>query len=146
MISFRHSGIIHAPVKEVFAIVADPEKIPLWRKDVPAITHMSGRPMAGTTFLEEVHFMGKKKLLMKITEFIPDKKIVIEGQSGMAMLPSQKFAFISEGSNTRLDLEVNMKVSGVFKLMEFILPAMLKKIWKKYFVSLDQLASQHLNI
>jgi uncharacterized protein YndB with AHSA1/START domain len=73
MVTFKQSGIINAPVEKVFAIVSDPNKIPLWRKDVPAITQVSGETKTGTTFLEEVHFMGKKQLLMKVIEFIQTK-------------------------------------------------------------------------
>jgi hypothetical protein len=32
-----------------------------------------------------------------------------------------------------------MKTSGFFTMMEFMLPGQLKKIWGKYFVSLDLL-------
>src|SRR5436189_5113992 len=102
MITFKQSGVINAPVENVFAIVADPKKIPLWRNDVPAITYISDDTRAGTTFFEEVHFMGKKQLLMKIIEFIPNRKLVIEGQSGMPMLPTQSFTFTDEGNITHI--------------------------------------------
>jgi len=141
MITFKQSGIIDAPIEKVFSIVADPKKIPLWRKDVPAITQISGETRVGSTFLEEVHFMGTKQLLMKVVEFIPNKKLVIEGQSGMSMLPAQSFNFSEEGNKTRIDLDVSMKISGMFRLMEFMLPSMLKKTWANYFIQLNQLAS-----
>lgn len=142
MIKFKQSGIINAPLDKVFAIVSDPKQIPQWRNDVPEISEISGVTQVGTTFLEGVHFMGMKQLLMKVTEYIPHKKLVIEAQSGMSMLPTQSFVFSSEGNKTRIDLSVTMKVSGFFRLIQFMLPAQLKKIWSKYFENLNQLASK----
>ena len=142
MIKFKQTGIINTSVEKVFAIVADPKKIPDWRNDVPAITQVSGDTKVGTTFLEEVHFMGTHQLLMKVIEFVPNKKLVIEAQSGMTMLPTQSFTFANEGNNTRIDLEVTMKVTGFFKLMEFMFPMKLKPIWAKYFINLNQLSSK----
>lgn len=142
MITFKQSGLINASLEKVFAIISDPKQIPHWRIDVPKITEISGDTQVGTTFLEEVHFMGTKQLLMKVTEYIPNKKLVIEAQSGMSMLPTQSFTFSLEENKTRVDLSVTMKVSGFFKLMEFMLPGQLKKIWAKYFENLNQLASK----
>ena len=142
MIAFKQSGIVNAPVEKVFSLVSDPKRIPEWRTDVPRITDISGEMKVGTTFVEEVHFMGNKHLLMKVTEYIPNKKLVIEAQSGMPMLPLQSFTFTPEGNKTRIDLSVVMKTSGFFSMMEFMLPAQLKKIWEKYFINLDQLLSR----
>jgi hypothetical protein len=66
---------------------------------------------------------------------------VIQGQSGMSMLPTQSFTFNADENKTRVDLEVSMKISGMFKLMEFMLPSQLKKIWSNYFIQLNELAS-----
>jgi uncharacterized protein YndB with AHSA1/START domain len=142
MITFKQTGFINAPVEKVFAIIADPQQITQWRNDVPAISQISGDTKVGTTFIEEVHFMGKKQLLMKVTEYIPNNKIVIQAQSGMSLLPTQSFTFTGEGNKTRIDLNVSMKVSGLFVLMQFMLPAQLKKIWAKYFDNLNQLLSK----
>ncbi len=142
MIAFKHSVVINAPIEKVFSVVADPKEIPQWRKDVPAVSQVSGETKIGTTFVEEVHLMGTKQLLMKVTEFVPNKKLVIEAQSGMPMLPTQTFMFTTEGNATRIDLSVVMKTSGFMTMMEFMLPAQLKKIWEKYFINLDQLVGK----
>jgi uncharacterized protein YndB with AHSA1/START domain len=142
MITFKQSAKINAPVEQVFSVVSDPKRIPEWRRDVPRISEISGEMKVGTTFVEEVHFMGNKHLLMKVTEFIPNKKLVIEARSGMPMLPLQSFTFTPEGNKTRVDLSVIMKTSGFFSMMEFMLPAQLKKIWERYFENLDKLVSR----
>jgi uncharacterized protein YndB with AHSA1/START domain len=142
MITFNQSGIINAPIEKVFAYISDPQKIPEWRKDVPGISQISGAPNAGATFYEDVNFMGKKKLLMKIIEFIPNKKIVIEAQSGMALLPTQEFTFTPQGNQTRVDLVVIMRVSGLFTLLQPMLPTQLKKTWAGYFQNLNQILTE----
>ena len=142
MFTFSQVGLIDAPIEKVFAVVSDFSKIQEWRNDVPHITQISGATAIGTTFLEEVNFMGKKQLLMKVIDFVPNKKLVIEAQSGMDLLPTQSFIFSPEGNKTRIDLTVLMRVSGVFKLMQFMLPAQLKKTWTKYFINLNDLVSK----
>ena len=139
MIAFKHSALIHAPVAKVFGIVADPSKIPQWRDDVPGVSEISGETKVGSTFTEDVHFMGSKRLVMKVIELVPDQRLVIEAQSGMPMLPTQTFTFAPEGSGTRLTISVVMKTSGFLTMMEFMLPAQLKKIWERYFDALDKL-------
>jgi uncharacterized protein YndB with AHSA1/START domain len=142
MLTFTQVGRIDAPIEKIFAVVSDFSKIPQWRKDVPGITQISGPTNIGTTFLEEVHFMGKKQLLMKVTDFVPNQKLVIEAQRGMDLLPTQSFLFSTEGNQTRIDLTVVMRVSGFFKLMQFMLPAQLKKTWAAYFANLNNLVSK----
>ena len=142
MFSFKQSAVINAPLEQVFALVSDPKRIPEWRRDVPGVAEISGETKIGATFIEEVHFMGTKQMVMKVTEFILNQKLVIEAQSGMTMLPTQTFTFSAEGNRTRIDLSVIMKTSGFFTMMDFVLPAQLKKIWEKYFSELDRLLSK----
>lgn len=142
MLTFTQTARIDAPIEKVFAAVSDFSRIPQWRKDVPGITQISGPTDIGTTFLEEVHFMGTKQLHMKVTDFVPNRKLVIEAQHGMDLLPTQSFVFSPEGDQTRIDLTVVMRVSGFFKLMQFMLPAQLKKTWAEYFANLNNLVSK----
>ncbi|HJR79240.1 MAG TPA: SRPBCC family protein [Anaerolineales bacterium] len=133
MITFEQVGEIDAPVERVFAYISDISKIPEWRTDIPRVSNLNGPARVGSTFLEEVNFMGKKQLLMKVVELIPNQKLVIEAQSGMALLPTQSFTFVPKGSRTKVQLQVTMRTSGLFRLMEPMLAGQLKKIWAKYF-------------
>lgn len=141
IISPALSGEREEVAEKVFAVVSDFSKIPWWRKDVPGITQISGPTTVGTTFLEEVHFMGKKQLLMKVIDFVPNQKLAIEAQQGMDLLPTQSFLFSADGDKTRIDLTVVMRISGIFKLMQFVLPMRLKKTWADYFANLNTLVS-----
>ena len=133
MITFEQFAKFNAPVEEVFAYISDISKIPNWRTDVPRVSNLSGPVTVGSTFQEEVNFMGKKELVMKIVDFVPNKKLVIEAQSGMALLPTQSFTFMPEDGGTQVYLRVTMRTSGFFRVMEPILAGQLKKIWAKYF-------------
>lgn len=113
MITFKQSTIIHAPVEKVFAFISDPHQIPRWRTDVPGVSAVGKATETGTTFLEEVKATGKKHLLMKVTEYSLNKKLVIEAQRGMPILPTQSFTFSPENNGTRIDLSVSVKVSGL---------------------------------
>ncbi|HMC97986.1 MAG TPA: SRPBCC family protein [Flavobacteriales bacterium] len=141
MFNFQHTGILHAAPDKVFAVISDPRRIPEWRKDVPGIGKINGSG-TGMTFVEEVHFMGRKELLMKVTEHVPGSRLVIEAQGGMKLLPTQTFELAPEGQGTRLRLSVMMRTSGFFRLMEPMLPGKLKKIWVSYFEELDRLVAR----
>lgn len=140
MKKFSISAGIHAPAERVFAIVKNPALIPQWRTDVPEIFNIKGTGEAGTTFTEKVNFMGSKNLEMKVTEFEANRKIVISGERGMAILPTQSFSFVSKGNSTQVTLEVTIRTTGFFRIMEGLFPSMFKKIWAKYLVRLDELA------
>jgi len=139
MVHFSHRGIIQASAASVFSVLSDPAKIPLWRKDMPKISNIVLPIQSGSTFVEEVHFMGTKQLLMVITELRPVEKLVIVGKSGMPLLPTQTFTLASHPEGTELSLDVEMNVTGVWRLLSPLLPMMLRKIWKGYFRDLDAL-------
>ncbi len=139
MVHFSHRGLIKAPVDLVFSVLSDPSKIPQWRKDVPKVSDVRLPVQKGSTYIEEVHFMGTKQLLMEVTEYLPNKRLVITGRQGMPMLPTQTFVLATHPEGTQLSLEVEMRVSGVWRLLSPLLPGMLKKIWKGYFRDLELL-------
>lgn len=139
---FHQTGFIDAPVEKVFAYISDFTKIPEWRPDVPNISRISGETKLGTTFWEEVRLISRNPILMKVIEFVPNKRLVIQGQTGMSLLPTQSFSFAADGDKTRIDLLVTMKVSGFYKLMEFMLPSQLRKFWVRYFENLNRILSK----
>jgi len=136
MPTFSQSAIIHAPAEKVFAVLSDPSQIPSWRTDVPGISNISGAG-SGATFTEDVNFMGKKKLQMKITKFEPGKRLTITALGGMSVLPTQSFTLSPVPAGTQLQLDVDLQVTGPMKIMAPLFPKQFKKIWAKYFVNLD---------
>jgi len=137
MATFSQTATITAQIEEVFAVIANPTLIPKWRTDVPAITDISGSTKTGTTFIEEVHFMGRKKIRMMVTDFEPNKQLVIAAQDGMPILPTQRFTFSSQGTSTQVQLDVDLQVSGILKIFAPLFPAKFKKIWAGYFENLN---------
>ena len=117
MITVHRSITINRPIETVFEFVSDPSRIPEWRKDVIACTGSSNRDV-GTEFIEKINFMGKKDFTMKIREFVPNRREVIENIAGPGARPIQTFAFTADGKNTRLDVQVEMRTFGFFRLLD----------------------------
>ena len=137
MPTFSQTAFINASPEKVFAVLSDPLQIPKWRTDVPGIHEIIGN-QGGATFIEDVNFMGKKKLRMKVTSFEPNTHITITAQSGMSILPTQSFTLTPKSNGTQIQLNVDLKVSGPMKLMAPLFPKQFKKIWAKYFINLNE--------
>src|SRR6476646_5489828 len=116
MPKFSQTAFINASPEKVFSIISDPAQIPKWRTDVPGIHDIIGSE-SGMTFIEDVNFMGKKKLFMKVIEFQENKRLTITAQSGMSILPTQSFTLIAKDSGTEIKLDVDLLVTGPLKLM-----------------------------
>jgi uncharacterized protein YndB with AHSA1/START domain len=142
MATFSQSATIAAPVEKVFEVLSDPALIPKWRTDVPGISEINGGSAVGTTFTEAVNFMGKKSLKMKVTEFEPDRRLTISALDGMSILPTQHFTLTSTPEGTRIQLDVDLKVSGAMKILAPLFPPKFKKIWAGYFENLNTYLSK----
>jgi uncharacterized protein YndB with AHSA1/START domain len=141
MAHFTLESTINAPREKVFAVLADPTLIPRWRTDVPGITNVSG---AGDrmTFTEEVRFMGKKELQMKVTQYSPPTSLRIVAMNGMSILPTQSFELWGEGGKTKVVLSVDLRISGPMKLFAPLFPTQFRKIWTGYFQNLERYLQQ----
>jgi uncharacterized protein YndB with AHSA1/START domain len=136
MITFQTTGVINASPDRVFAYISDPRRMPEWRRDVRKVSDVKGQPQAGMTYFEE---LGSHQLLMKITQAVPDKKLVIEGQGGVSLLPTLSFILAPEGRSTRVYLSVTMKSSGLSSLLGFMQSSRLKRGWSEYLTDLDRI-------
>lgn len=136
MFTVEQSVTIDRPVDVVFAYVSAPTNIPQWRSDVLEVRGASGTVAAGSTFEELVNFMGSKSFTMRVIEYQPDSLEVIQAVSGPGVRPTQTFRFDAEGTGTRLDFCVEIHTYGLFRLMEPLLPAMIRKTWTRYLAGL----------
>lgn len=136
MFTVEQSVTIARPVEEVFAYVTDPANIPLWRSDVLEVRGASGSVPSGSTFEELVNFIGRKSFTMRVIEYQPYSLEVIQAVSGPGVRPTQTFRFDAEGTGTRLDFSVDIRTYGLFRLMEPMLPGMIRKTWARYLTGL----------
>ena len=136
MITVERSVTIDCPVEEVFAFVSNPARIPEWRKDVLESTGPKSGAGVGTEFIEKINFMGKKDFTMKIREFDPNHREVIENIAGPGVRPTQSFTFTPSGNSTMLNVHVSVRTHGLFRLLEPLLPKMIGKNWDGYLETL----------
>lgn len=137
MFSVTRSTIIDRPVQEVYAYVTDASRIPEWRKDILATTGPA-IVSVGTEFVETINFMGRKPFTMKVRELVPNKREVIENIAGPGVRPIQTFTFEAQGNATNFSVSITLRTSGLFRLMEPLMPKMIAKNWDGYLVKLKE--------
>lgn len=135
----KQSVTIDRPVEEVFAYVSDPANIPEWRSDVLEVKGPGGSIASGSTFEEMVNFMGRKSFTMQVIDYQPDHREVIQAVSGSGVRPTQTFRFKAVGAGTQLDFSVDIRTYGLFRLMEPMLPGMIRKTWSRYLTGLKEI-------
>lgn len=144
MIKVKEEVLINRPVEEVFAFIANPLNIPLWRPDVLETRGTNGTVQVASRFEELVSFMGKKVFPMQVVEYELNRREVIKATGGPGVRPTQSFQLEAKESGTKLNFSVEIETSGLFRLMEPLLPGMIGKKWKGYLVNLkNQLESKY---
>jgi dehydrogenase/reductase SDR family member 12 len=139
MFTVEQSIVINCPIEQVFAYVTNPSNITKWRPDVLAVNGASGSVVAGDTFDELVNFMGRKTFTMQVVECQPHQREVIQAISGPGVKPTQTFQFESRDGGTYLSITANVRTSGLFRLMEPMMPAMFSKTWTQYLSNLKHI-------
>ena len=99
MIQFTNEITIQKPVEEVFDFVSDFENVPKWNYYVRRVTNLTGgEPQKGTTFHQA---RESDQQQYRVTEYIPNKKVVVETLPGSA--PEFKIACSFEGDDRKTD-------------------------------------------
>jgi len=136
MFTVEQQITIDRPVADVFAYFADPNNTPRWRPEVLEVCDVSGPLAKGATFSEIVNFMGRKTYTMRVTDFSPERRVTIEATTGPSALPTQTFQFEPAGGGTRFSMRADVRTSGLFRVMEPLMPRMFSKMWAGYLVNL----------
>ena len=139
MFTVEQSVIINRPIEDVFAYVTTPRNIPKWRPDVLEIHGANGSVAVGARFEELVNFMGHKTFTMQVIEYQPNQREVIRAVAGPNVRPTQTFQFEATASGTRLSVSAQVRTSGLFRLMEPMMPTMFRKTWAQYLSNLKQI-------
>ena len=139
MFTVEQRIFINRSVAEVFGYVTNPANIPRWRADVLGINGADGSVAAGSQFEELVNFMGRKTYTMRVIEYQPHRRAVIQAIAGPGVSPTQTFEFEPFESGTRFSVCAQVRTTGVFRLMEPMMLGMFKKIWGQYLVNLKQI-------
>ena len=119
MVKVKTSVVINRPVEEVFKFWEDPNNDAQWQTGLVESKQTSeGSPGVGTTFLNVSQFLGRRlEFTVEITEYEPNRRVGFNITSGPFPF-SGTTGFEAVEGGTKLTLEAEGDVSGVFKLAE----------------------------
>lgn len=142
MISYTTSTLIQRPIVNVYALLSDDKKVPLWLKGLQQIETISGRP-------------GQKGFKAKYT-FVENNRAVIFHEEITAAEPGRSFSAILQSDSlvlvgyttledlngqTRLVAQQNVRAkSFIMKLLLPFLKGMMRKRQQEDFFRFKQLA------
>src|SRR6185503_8631006 len=117
MPSAERTITINRPVDEVFRLVADGTKAPLWRWGVLDVALVSGEGL-GARYSQGVRGPGGRRIPAdyEITAFEPNAKIGFRATAG-PVRPEGSFTFESMGTGTILTFALNAELSGLKRLL-----------------------------
>src|ERR671911_2693023 len=115
--SFRNVVIIDRPLPIVFAFVSDFQNVPKWNYAITE-THQSppGPVAVGTVFVQRRHIPKPGEEQFTVTEFAPNRRVVIEGTLGP--FPARlSYEFESSVGGTVVTNTVELQMSGPLRLI-----------------------------
>jgi uncharacterized protein YndB with AHSA1/START domain len=128
MIDRSDSVTINRPVDEVFAYVTDTSNDPAWHTDVLEAQKTSEGPIGlGTTWHSRFKpSMGVSEGDMEVVAFEHNRREVLRGVIG-PMKPTLTYLFESADGGTRFTRRIQIKISGMMRLMEPLMRLMTPK-------------------
>ena len=124
--SFRNVVIIDRPVPLVFAFVSDFRNVPKWNYAITETHQSSPGPVAvGTVFVQRRHIPRPSEEQFTVTEFAPNRRVVIEGTLGP--FPARLgYEFESSDGGTVVTNTVELQMSGPLRLIGGIATSRVK--------------------
>lgn len=132
MINVEVSTVIHCPIEQVFAFVANFENLPKWEKDfveVQEVTFAPARPdCAGATYTCVLTFPGPATIAeFEIIECIPNRKITYQCEPGRAVVPHGSFLFEPVAGGTKITSRWQPEIPNSFGLLDGIMSSSIEK-------------------
>ncbi|WP_433715486.1 SRPBCC family protein [Nocardia sp. CA-084685] len=112
-----HTITIARPIGEVFTFFADATNSARWRAGVEEIT-AEGPPAVGTVYRQRVTGPGGRSVSadVRITEFEPERRVVLEGISG-PLRPVVEYTFDMVEGGTQVTFSLAAPLSGPKRLL-----------------------------
>ncbi len=108
MAKAKNSIVVDAPIKKVWEIFDNIEKIPDWMPLLNEVSDLQGEGV-GRTYSWRYKFMGMPfKGKSTVTEEVPNKKMVTKSEGGVNS--TWNWDLSSEGKGTKIDVEVEYTV------------------------------------
>ncbi len=140
MIKIEESIVVNRPIEEVFAYIADTEKMPQWAAEVVDAKKTSEGPVGvGTTLTVAVKVLGRRvENTHEVTMFVPNSKFAFKTTSGPIPSVATETVEAVEGG-TRFSIVAEAEPGGFFKLAEPIVERMIQRQWGTNIVNLKEL-------
>jgi uncharacterized protein YndB with AHSA1/START domain len=132
---------IAAPAEAVFALLADPTRIPAWRPEILTATQLAGQGV-GARYAETMQFFGRKRQTFEIVEYEPARRLTVRAIDGLSLRPTQRYELTPSASGTIVRYAIELPLRGGFVLMRPMLAAMIPKKWRQYALALKQLSER----
>jgi uncharacterized protein YndB with AHSA1/START domain len=116
---FEASTVINRPIEAVWSFISDPQNAPVWGRRVSDVAITSNGPVGLGTTLRLT--MSGSKMEARMIRFEPSKTLTIELTSGPVRGSKLTYSVESMEGRTRLTTDLEMRLSGVWKLMYPIL-------------------------
>lgn len=85
----EHSLVIHRPVADVFAFVADPDNLPQWQSGLLEVEKLSGDGGLGSRHREVRSMLGRRiEQVLEVTALTPDERLDFEVVEVRCISPS----------------------------------------------------------
>ena len=128
MIKVERSGIIARPIEEVFAYVGDQTNAPQWQSGLVEVRRTTEGPLGvGTKHTFARRFLGRKmEATNEYVAYVPNKRITFKSTSGPVSFEAS-YLFESTADGTRLTGVMEMHPAGLFRLVEPLIAASLRR-------------------
>ncbi len=129
MINVEVSTIIHRPMEEVFAFVANFENHPKWETNFLEVKQLTSMPGGiGSTYKCLLKFPGQTATSkFEITEYAVNQKIAFEGEPAGPAKPKGGFLFESVPGGTKVTSLPRPEFRGLFRLLEPMMAGYIQK-------------------
>lgn len=119
MSEYAGSAVINRPIEEVWSFISDPQSAPVWGRGVSDVVITSSGPVGlGTTLSLR---MSGSRMEARMIDFEVTKAFTLEFTSGPVKGSKLTYSVESVDGKTRLSRDLEMRLSGVWRLMRPIL-------------------------
>ncbi len=128
MAVFQQSVTVNVDPQEAYNYLSDISKHGEWAAHSLAVEKTSDAPnTVGSTFETVGHMMGTHKAQVKITELVPNQKIVYEAEDDTGRFRHQFLFQAAEGRTQITKTAEGLSTSLLLKLMTPLLPIMIPR-------------------
>ena len=129
MAKIEESVLINRSVGDVWKFINDISKVPTWDSDVLELRLTSEGPMGVGTTGEFRAKMRNMTILIRVTEYEPDRRISFEHLSGPMKGSIITFSVEPVEGKTRFTNINDLKLSGLYKLVgPLMIPSMRRGV------------------